>query len=134
MKYSHIVAVALLAGCPGFGGTSSNGLFEPPVPSCPTYDTHVRIIMEAYCVECHGEVPANGGPPGLRLDLYSASGDDSGTVELADRIVFRGLDSGNPMPPLWWTYPQLDPLEIEIVENWITAGHPETAADCGDAP
>ena len=38
------------------------------------------------------------------------------------------------MPPLWYSYPQLDANEIEIVENWIGMGHPETSADCGDTP
>ena len=121
MNNPHIVAMALLAGCPGFGSIEPPGLFQPPLPECPDYETHVSRIMTMYCITCHNESSPDREP----LEIYEQ------TKALDEDIVGWINDASNPMPPS--PQPLLTVHEVEVFETWISAGHAQTPEDCGDA-
>ena len=121
MKWHRSWIWFVFAGCPGFGGQSaSNGLLSE-VPDSPNYDEHVSLIMDAYCVSCHGDEPTAGAPGTFRLDIYT-SDDKPGVFDVADRVLIRSENTALPMPP---SPPFLDSIELETLSVWLDNGAPE---------
>ena len=96
------------------------------------FETQIRPVLKARCVECHGAEDQNGG---LRLDArhFAIRGGDSGEVILpgdaSKSILWRRLvsDKDDQMPP----DDRLDQKQIALIQKWIEEGArwPETAAD-----
>jgi len=119
--------LALLTACPGFGDQDPAGQFTE-VPAFPTYEQHVKIILDGACVECHTATPTNGAPPGIRLDVYDDTSSASGARSLASRIVTRAVDSpANPMPPT--SRAPIGAIDKAILRKWNELGAPRNAAD-----
>jgi len=114
--------VILLGGCPGFGtGSASNGILLE-VPTDPTYEAHVSLVLDFHCAGCHGETAAGGAPSDFRLDVYEDDDRDA-VFEKAERIIVRAVESeASPMPPFGAV---LDPVERETLEIWLAQGAPE---------
>lgn len=97
------------------------------------YETQVRPILFARCVECHGESSAKGG---LRLDeLYRAFVGDEALWSISpgkpddSEFMYRvklGTESEDRMPP---EGSPLTPGEIGILQRWIAEGAFEGVAD-----
>lgn len=112
-----------LAGCPGFGSQRlGNGLIDR-VPECPTYEEHISLIMDAYCVACHGEVSIDEDLP-YQFDRYAGP---TGVFENAGAIQKACESTTEPMPPSGM--PPLDAVELDTLVLWIEQGKAETAAD-----
>ncbi|MEM9364347.1 MAG: PSD1 and planctomycete cytochrome C domain-containing protein [Planctomycetota bacterium] len=112
----------------------------PPVD----FDSEIRPLFEAHCVDCHGPDESNGG---LRLDSRQsafATGDsgkhtlvpgNADASELLARVLTTDVDT--QMPP---DGPRLSPKDIENLTRWIAQGadwpqtdgqatEPQTAAE-----
>jgi mono/diheme cytochrome c family protein/YHS domain-containing protein len=95
----------------------------------PTFATHIAPVLDARCVSCHGADARKGG---LRLDSVEAisSGGSSGPALVAGDPASSPLlsrmrlpiDHDERMPPASKTQPT--PAEIDLIEDWITAGAP----------
>jgi len=89
------------------------------------FDQHIRPILEANCVECHGPSSQKSG---LRLDAKAAAlqGGDSGPIAIpgdsANSEIIRrvsGVDPADRMPP------KGDPLsedQVNLLTAWIDQG------------
>jgi hypothetical protein len=110
-----------------------------PVPAAapgdsPTFNAHVRPILKAYCLECHGEATAPKGELDLRLRRLILRGGESGPAVVAGRpdesLLVQRLQKGE-MPPRKKKVPAAD---IEVIRRWVAAGatveapEPETLA------
>ena len=88
----------------------------------PWFEEHIHPIMVRYCVACHGEQPAGGGPSGFRLDVCE---DEmvSGAKLMASRIVARAIE-GQPsfMPP--GSILSLSASESSLIKRWVEIGTP----------
>jgi mono/diheme cytochrome c family protein len=121
MQHKHLVLLMLLGGCPGFGSNILNGLFTE-APVAPNYEDHVSLVMDVYCVSCHGQDPAGGAPDTLRLDVYDTLNEMPGVFESRHLLLDRSLGTVNPMPPMGFT--QLDWLERDLLQLWVDNGGP----------
>lgn len=100
----------------------------------PTFNAHIRPILKAYCVECHGETGASKGGLDLRLRRLILRGGESGPAVVAGRpdesLLFRRVRDGE-MPPRKKKLPAAD---VEVIRRWVAAGatvevaEPETLA------
>ncbi len=87
-----------------------------------TFETEVRPILKAYCLDCHGGGEKLEGKLDLRLKRFAAKGGDSGPAFIpgdaaASHLVAR-MKSGE-MPPLEKKVPA---DKIALIERWIAAG------------
>lgn len=113
--------VFLLAG-------ASAGRAEPG-----TFGDSVAPVLEHNCFKCHGATKQKAG---LRLDSYAAvlRGSDDGDVvkpgNSSDSELFRRIT----LPPGDDDFmpsgdsPPISPAEISVLQSWIAAGAPHTAA------
>jgi mono/diheme cytochrome c family protein len=100
----------------------------------PTFNAHVRPILKAYCLECHGETGAPKGGLDLRLRRLILRGGESGPAVVAGRpdesLLMRRVQNGE-MPP---RTKKLSAADVDIIRRWIAAGaaveapEPETLA------
>lgn len=118
---------AALTACPGFGDEEPAGHFTE-VPAFPTYEQHVKVILDDECVECHSATPTNGAPSSIRMDVYDNVGSVLGAGTLSSRIVTRSVDSpANPMPPT--SRAPVGAIDKAILEKWHELGAPRNADD-----
>ncbi|MGB0646704.1 MAG: hypothetical protein ACPGQS_05970, partial [Bradymonadia bacterium] len=98
----------------------------------PWFDEHIRPIMLTYCVNCHGEIPAGGGPEGFRLDECEPEG-VSGAKLMAPRILARGIE-GDPsfMPP--GTARAIPESDVLLITRWVELGAPCREVDLETPP
>ncbi len=87
-----------------------------------TFEQHVRPILKAYCLDCHGAGEKIKGGLDLRLKRFAEKGGKSGTVlvpgDPAKSLLLQRMKSGE-MP----TTEKKVPAEmIAIVEKWIAGG------------
>lgn len=103
-----------------------------PMTVDPWFEEHIRPIMVTYCVTCHGETPAGGGPEGFRLDECEPEG-VSGAKLMAPRILARGVE-GVPsfMPPgAMSVIPESD---ARLITRWVELGAPCREEDLQTPP
>lgn len=90
--------------------------------STPVFESDVRPILRAYCLDCHGADPELKGGLDLRLRRFIARGGKSGPAIEPGRpdrsLMIERLRSGE-MPPEGKPVP---PEKIEVLEAWIRAG------------
>lgn len=94
----------------------------------PTFETEIRPILKAYCLDCHGGVEKLSGGLDLRLRRFMIAGGDSGTAiqpgSSKDSLLLQRMHAGE-MPPGEKKVPA---DKIQLIERWITGGAP-TAHD-----
>src|SRR6188474_2566819 len=116
MPRTTLVGLALLA-------SFAAGLAPAAAPDDPpTFNAHVRPILKAYCMECHGETAAPKGGLDLRLRRLILRGGESGPAVVAGRpdesLLVRRLEKGE-MPPRKKKVPAAD---VEVIRRWVLAG------------
>ncbi|MBI2807554.1 MAG: PSD1 domain-containing protein [Planctomycetes bacterium] len=87
-----------------------------------TFEQHVRPILKAYCLDCHGAGEKMKGGLDLRLKRFAEKGGKSGPVlvpgDPVKSLLLQRMKSGE-MP----TTEKKVPAEmIAVVEKWIKAG------------
>ena len=87
-----------------------------------TFEKHVRPILKAYCIDCHGAGDTLHGELDLRLRRFMERGGSSGAAIIAGQPALSPLvqriKSGE-MPPLEKKVP---PEKIATIERWIESG------------
>jgi hypothetical protein len=88
----------------------------------PTFATHVRPILKAYCFECHGDANPLKGKLDLRLARTIAKGGKSGPALTPGQpeasLLLQRVRAGE-MPP---GKKKLSPAETEVIAKWIAGG------------
>ncbi len=91
-------------------------------PTAVTFEQHVRPILKAYCLDCHGGGEQLEGKLDLRLKRFMLTGGESGaTVRVgqpAESLLIKRLKSGE-MPP---TEKKVPAEQIALIERWIASG------------
>ncbi len=89
----------------------------------------VAAVFTTYCASCHGATPAGGASDSLvtRDQLLGDSSLRPGT-NLLSLAIARMRDGSMPPAPA----AHVPPAEIDLVDAWSTAGHPE--GSCSLAP
>jgi hypothetical protein len=87
-----------------------------------TFERHVRPILKAYCIDCHGGGDKLEGNLDLRLRRFALRGGDSGPALVAGKgaesLLVTRLRDGE-MPPSGKKVPA---EQIAIIERWIASG------------
>jgi uncharacterized membrane protein len=93
-----LVIITVLWGCAG-----------PDVPETPTYEEHVRPILEANCVRCHAD-PLIGGVPDDPVPIFLETREqaEENVIELNQRVQEGG------MPPNY----TLEDWQLDVIHNW----------------
>lgn len=93
-----------------------------------TFEQHVRPILKAHCLDCHGGDKTEGGLD-LRLKRFMVKGGDSGAaIELgkpAASVLVSRMKSGE-MPP---SEKKVPAAQIEVIEKWIASGAATSRAE-----
>lgn len=119
----HALAL-LLASAQLFAPSAASAVeqSEPDAQQIRFFETHIRPLLHANCVKCHGENVQEGS---LRLDSREGllAGGDSGPAIvpgkaneslLLEAVRYESFE----MPPL----KQLKPEQIELLEKWVAGG------------
>ena len=119
MRPSHAIVVGVLIGCsqaaiaaPGDAASAADISFE----------NHIRPILKAHCLQCHGEGEETNGNLDLRLRRFILQGGDSGPAFVAgkpDESPLYERTSANDMPP---GDTKLTPDELATIRKWIQSG------------
>jgi hypothetical protein len=72
MRGNTLSSVLVLAGALA-GGVMASGCGENPVPLNPTYSQHIKPIMTAYCIRCHGAGGMPNGDPEIPVGFNPVS-------------------------------------------------------------
>src|SRR5262245_5826554 len=115
MNGHHLAALLLLAAHAAHAGTPA------PAPG-PTFERDVRPILQAHCLECHGEAKKPKGGLDLRLRRLIVRGGDSGPAVVPGRpekspLFTRARD--HEMPP---GKVKLSAAEVRRLRDWIAGG------------
>lgn len=122
---------ALFALVAGPALISNQAAAEPGVADVaePKFETHIRPLLKAYCLDCHGGIEPQGKLD-LRLRRNLTAGGESGPAIVpgnaeASNLLARVV-SGE-MPP---TEKKVPPEQIELLKRWIANG----AQTAGEEP
>ena len=92
----------------------------PPV----TFEEHVRPLLKAHCLDCHGATETLEGSLDLRLVRLMRAGGDSGPAivpgDAAASLILQRVRSGE-MPP---GEKKMSAAEQDLLARWISAGAP----------
>ncbi len=96
---------------------------EPAAAAEPiTFEQHIRPILKAYCLDCHGAEEKFPGKLDLRLKRFALAGGASGPALVAGEpkksLLVQRMKDGE-MPPKGKKVPA---DQIALVEQWIAAG------------
>ena len=87
-----------------------------------TFEQHVRPILKAYCLDCHGGGEKPEGGLDLRLKRLIVKGGESGAAirvgEPATSNLLKRVKSGE-MPP---SEKKVPAAQVAILEKWIASG------------
>ena len=87
-----------------------------------TFEQHVRPILKAYCLDCHGGGEKLRGGLDLRLKRFAEKGGKSGPAfvpgDPANSLLVQRMKSGE-MPT---TQKKVPAEMVSLVEKWITGG------------
>src|SRR6476646_3381738 len=114
MPLRLLAALLLVAGLAG----------STPAAETITFEQHVRPILKAYCLNCHGAEEKLPGKLDLRLRRFMIDGGKSGPAivpkQPGQSLLIERLKAGE-MPPGEKKVPA---AEIAVIEKWIAAGAP----------
>lgn len=105
-------------------------LASPVAPAAEplTFEQHVRPILKAYCLDCHGAEEKPKGKLDLRLRRLIVAGGRKGPGLVpgkpAESLLLERMKSGD-MPPGEKKVPR---EQIAVVERWIAGGAPSPGA------
>jgi mono/diheme cytochrome c family protein len=113
--------------------TAQTGAIPALAPGeVPSYEIHIQAIVKKYCVSCHRSGKTNNNYTMGSYQEFMTSGDHAPNVIPGDlnsnliRMINREkIEAGNPMPPSKALSPEL----ISMLELWVKAGAPNTAAE-----
>jgi hypothetical protein len=95
---------------------------EPPAPL--NFEQHIRPILKAYCLDCHGGGEKPEGGLDLRLKRLIVKGGETGAAlqpgDPGASPLLQRIKSGE-MPP---SEKKVPAAQIVILEQWIAAGAP----------
>lgn len=98
----------------------------------PNYEKHIQPIIKKYCASCHRSGKTNNNYTMGSYEELMTSGDHTPNIipgDLNSNLILminrQKIDAGNPMPPSKALKPEL----IAMIELWVQAGAPKTAAD-----
>lgn len=104
----------------------------PGPDEVPSYEVHIYPIVKRFCISCHRPGKKNNNYLMGTYEEMMTTGDntpnitpgslDNNTIHMLHR---EEIDAGGPMPP---TRPLKDDY-IKVIERWILAGAPNTAAE-----
>jgi hypothetical protein len=120
-----VMALLALNGCSSDRSSSSaetsGALVSNGLP-CPVED-----VLARNCRRCHASPPAFGATMPLMNaeDLHAPSHSDA-TKPVFQSVGTRIHDAQRPMPPMG----QLGPADMKVLDDWIAAGAPRSAATC----
>lgn len=87
-----------------------------------TFEQHVRPILKAHCLDCHGGGEQPEGGLDLRLKRFMEKGGESGAAihpgQPAASLLISRMKSGE-MPP---SEKKIPAAQIAIIEQWIAEG------------
>jgi hypothetical protein len=90
----------------------------------PNFERHVRPVLKAYCLDCHGAGEKLRGGLDLRLKRFAMKGGKNGPAVIAkdpaNSPLLQRLKTGE-MPPGEKKVPA---DQIAVIEKWIAAGAP----------
>ena len=110
---SHVFGLANLA----FGESTKES-----APGEVSFEKHVRPIVKAHCLECHGEGEEIDGGLDLRLRRFILEGGESGPAIVEgdpDESPLLERTSSEDMPP---GDTKLTPDELATIRRWIESG------------
>lgn len=112
MQYVNVLSLAALLA------TVVPGSAADPI----TFEQHVRPILKAYCLDCHGAEEKHAGKLDLRLKRFALAGGKNGpAIDLqtpANSLLLERMQAGE-MPPGEKKVPA---AEIAIISKWIETG------------
>ncbi len=92
--------------------------------AAPRFESDIRPLLRAHCLDCHGAEEKPEGGLDLRLARFMARGGDSGPAlvpgDPAGSLVVARIRAGE-MPP---GSVKVTPAELATLERWIAAGAP----------
>ncbi len=98
----------------------------------PNYEKHIQLIIKKYCASCHRSGKTNNNYVMGSYEELMTSGDHAPNIIPGDlnsnmiRMLHREeIEAGGPMPPS----KELKPELVKMIELWVQAGAPKTAAD-----
>jgi len=119
MKWLPLVLALVVVLC----ALTPTGVAED-APAAVNFETEVRPLLRAYCLDCHGAQEQAEGGLDLRLRRLIVQGGDSGPAVVPGdshaSLLLQRVRAGE-MPP---TQKKLAPDEIELLQAWIDAGAP----------
>ena len=99
-----------------------------------TFETHIRPLLKAHCVECHGDGAKPKGSLDLRLKRLLLEGGNTGPALVAHKpgesLLIQRVKKGD-MPP---GKRKLTADEIALIERWIAAGAPTAGPEPKEVP
>ena len=97
---------------------------DPGTKAAPVFETDIRPILKAYCLDCHGGAEKLSGGLDLRLRRFIAAGGESGpAIDLTpghESLIVQKMRAGE-MPP---SEKKVPADKIRLIESWIAAGAP----------
>lgn len=103
----------------------------PGPDEVPSYEVYIQPIIKRFCISCHRPGKKNNNYLMGSYQELMTSGDNAPNITPGSLdnntilMLYRNeIDAGGPMPP---TRPLKDEY-IKVIERWILAGAPETAA------
>src|SRR5262245_39336758 len=112
-----IACVALFAGL-----ATAPAARAGAAPERPTFEHHVRPILKAYCLDCHGGGDKLRGKLDLRLRRFAVKGGRGGPAVVPHDVrkspLVERLRAGE-MPPGEKKVPA---VQVALIERWVAAG------------
>ena len=119
MRSKHALIVAVLFGCSHTAFAESG---DDAASVEVSFEKHVRPILKAHCLQCHGEGEEIEGDLDLRLRRFILKGGESGPSLVEgkpDESPLFELTSAEDMPP---GDTKLTPDELATIRKWIESG------------
>ncbi len=117
MRFQLTLAVVFGLGHAAFGESTKES-----APLEVSFERHVRPILKAHCLECHGEGEEIEGGLDLRLRRFILVGGESGPAFVEgqpDESPLLERTSSEDMPP---GDTKLTPEELATLRSWIESG------------
>ena len=126
----HLIVAFLF----GLGHVAFGDLTQVSIPGEVSFEKHVRPILKAHCLECHGEGEEIEGSLDLRLRRLMLAGGESGPALVEghpEESLLLERTSSEEMPP---GDTKLTLEEIATIRKWIESGAKTLGAEPESIP